>query len=131
MELWEYILLPLFNLQLYLSCVSPALMLILPTVSRGCLSCPPQGMMVLTRFHMLFHRAAPSQRSFSSIRSPKSLSRVIRKVRLVFPEMGSLLGLKVRREVKMSEEAKKHPPPQQHKETPLLLFDAQNRASSK
>lgn len=106
---------PLFNVQLYLSCVSPALMLILPTVSRGCLSGPPQGMMVLTCIHMLSHRAPPSQRSFSSIRSPKSLSRVIRKVRLVFPEMGSLLGLKVRREVKISEEEETSPP-QRHKE---------------
>lgn len=86
------------NEKRYLSCVSPALMLILPTV-RACLSGPPQGIIVLTRFHMLVHRAAPSQRSFRNIGSPKSLSKVIREVRLVFPEMGSVLHLKVRTKI--------------------------------
>lgn len=103
------------NVKLYLSCVSPALMLILPTVSWACLSGPPQGIIVLTRFHMFFHRAAPSQRSFRSIRSPKSLSRVIRKVRLVFPEMGLVLDLKVRTKIYILMVKKDPPLLQQHK----------------
>lgn len=65
---------------MYLCWVSPALTLILPTVSCGFLSPPPQGMMVCTRFHTFFHRCDPSQWNVSSISSPKSLSRVIRKV---------------------------------------------------
>lgn len=115
-ELLEYCLLPLLNVKLYLSCVSPALMLILPTVSSGCFSAPPQGIMVLTRFHTFFHRTAPSQRSFSSIRSPKSLSRVIRKVRLAFPEMGSVL--KVRRKILTV----KNPPPQRQHKNPFVAL---------
>lgn len=64
----------------YLFCVSPALTLIFPTISSGFLSRPPQGMMVCTRLHMFFHRAGRSQCKLSNIRSPKSRSRVIRKV---------------------------------------------------
>lgn len=92
----------LCNLEPYLSCVSPALTLILPTVSTGFLCGPPQGMMVCTRFHTFFHRADPSQRSFSNIRSPKSLSRVIRKVRLLLPAMVSVLFEKWRHEQQTS-----------------------------
>lgn len=107
--------------KLYLSCVSPALMLILPTVSRACLSAPPQGIIVLTRFHMFFHRAAPSQRSFRSIRSPKSLSKVIRKVRLVFPEMGSWLDLKVKAEIQILK-VKKAPQLQKQHRKPFVAL---------
>lgn len=79
------------NAGLYLSCVSPALTLILPKVRSGFLFWPPQGMMVCTRFHMLFHRADPSQRIVSNIKSPKSLSRVIKKVKVLLPKIVSVL----------------------------------------
>lgn len=92
----------LCNLKPYLSCVSPALTLILPTVSTGFLCGPPQGMMVCTRFHTFFHSADPSQRSFSNMRSPKSLSRVIRKVRLILLAMVSVLFEKGRHEQQTS-----------------------------
>lgn len=75
--------------QLYLSCVSPAFTLILPTVSCGFVIWPPQGMMVCTRFHTFFHRTDPSQWNLSNISSPKSLSRVIRKVYVLLMEIFS------------------------------------------
>lgn len=87
------LLLPLLpcNTQPYLSCVSPAFTLILPTVSCGFILGLPQGIMVCTRSHTFLHRADPSQCNFSIISSPKSLSRVIRKVKLLLPKMLSVL----------------------------------------
>lgn len=76
----------------YRSCVSPSLTLILLTVSSGLVSCPPHVMMVCTRFHTSFHRAEPSQWNLSNIKSPKCLSRVIRKVYVLFPRTCSVLA---------------------------------------
>lgn len=77
----------------YLSCVSPSLTLILPMVSCGFISRLPQGIMVCTRSHTLLHMADPSKCIFNIISSPKSLSRVMRKVRLLLPAMLSVLFL--------------------------------------
>lgn len=85
-------------MELYLSCVSPALTLILPTLSSGFVLRLPQGIMVCTRFHTFFHIADPSQCNLSNIRSPKSLSRVIRKVKVLLPQIVS--GLLKRRHKK-------------------------------
>lgn len=75
----------------YLSWVSPALTLILPMESCGFISGLPHGIMVCTRSHTFLHRAEASRCIFSNISSPRSLSRVMRKVRLLLPAMLSTL----------------------------------------
>lgn len=76
---------------MYLLCVSPALTLTLPTFRSLFLSQVLQGMMVCTLSHTFSHRGDASQRILSNISSPKSLSRVIRKVKVLLPEIFSLL----------------------------------------
>lgn len=76
---------------MYLFCVSPTLTLTLPTFRSLFLSKVLQGMMVCTLSHTFSHRGDASQCILSNISSPKSLSRVIRKVKVLLPEIFSLL----------------------------------------
>lgn len=75
----------------YFFCVSPAFTVILPTVSCGPLLLLPQGIMVLTLLHMFAHIGLPYQVKRIIIRSPMSVSRVMRNVKVLLPEISSVL----------------------------------------
>lgn len=75
----------------YFLWLSPDFTVIFPKVSWGPLLFLPQGMMVLTVFHMFAHTGFPSHVKRIIIRSPISVSRVMRKVKVLLPEISSTL----------------------------------------
>lgn len=75
----------------YFLWVSPDFTVIFPTVSCGPLLLLPQGIMVLTVLHMFAHIGLPSQVKRIIIRSPISVSRVMRNVKVLLPEISSTL----------------------------------------
>jgi len=75
----------------YFLWVSPDFTVIFPTVSCGPLLPLPQGIMVLTVLHMFAHTGLPSQVKRIIIRSPISVSRVMRNVKVLLPEISSTL----------------------------------------
>lgn len=65
--------------------------MIFPTVSCGPLLLLAQGIMVLIVLHMCAHIGLPSQVKRVIIRSPMSVFRVMRNVKVLLPEISSTL----------------------------------------